>query len=64
MKFLKELGKYNKAFVAATMAILYFVQAYSGMELPVDEAEVSMFWMVITSFLVYLIPNTKKEEDK
>lgn len=61
MKIIQWLGQYNKFLVALTMAILYWFQGYYGVELPIGEMEVSMFWMFITSVLVYLIPNTKKD---
>lgn len=61
MKVLRWLGQYNKFLIALTMAFLYWFQGYYGVELPFGEAEVSMFWMFITSVLVYLIPNVKDE---
>lgn len=62
MTLLRWLGSYNKFLVALTMAVLYWLQGYYGVELPISEAEVSMFWMTITSILVYVIPNIKKDK--
>lgn len=62
MRLLKWLGQYNKFLVALTMTVLYWFQGYTGMELPVGEIEVSMFWMFITSVLVYFIPNIKGDK--
>lgn len=62
MRIARLLGKYNKFLIALTMAILYFLQDYTGVELPIGEAEVAMFWMVITSLFVYLVPNMKGDD--
>ena len=59
MTILKWLGQYNKFLIAFTMALLYWLQGYTGVELPVGETEVAMFWMFISSVLVWLIPNVK-----
>lgn len=62
MTILRWLGQYNKFLVALTMAILYWFQGYTGMELPIGEAEVAMFWMIISSVLVYFVPNMPKDK--
>lgn len=59
MTILKWLGQYNKFLIAFTMALLYWLQGYFGVELPVGETEVTMFWMFVTSILVYIIPNMR-----
>lgn len=59
MTILRWLGSYNKFLVALTMTGLYWLQGYYGVEIPVTEQEVSMFWMTVTSVLVYVIPNVK-----
>lgn len=62
MTIIRWLGQYNKFLVALTMTVLYWFQGYYGVELPVGESEVYMFWMFITSVLVYLVPNIKKDD--
>jgi len=61
MRFLRWIGQYNKALVAFTMAIIYFFNARYGIELPIDEESVTIFWLTISGILTYLVPNVKKE---
>jgi len=62
--FLLWLSQYNKAFVAVTMAIVYWINAQYGVELPVDESSVMIIWGVITSLITFYVPNTKPEDVK
>jgi hypothetical protein len=62
MRFVKWLTQYNKFLVAMTMALVYFLQDYYQVELPVDQTTVESFWMFISAILVFLVPNGKAEE--
>lgn len=62
MKIINWLSQYNKAFVPLFMAIIYFVNAHYGVEVPLDEVTVTLVWGAVTSFLTWLIPNTKPVE--
>lgn len=55
------LMKYNKAFVPLVMTIIYFLNAYYGIEIPLDETSLMIIFGVITSFLTWLVPNKKEE---
>lgn len=61
MKLLKWLTQYNKFLVSVTMAGIYFLNAFYGVELPIGETEAAIFWMFITSILTFAVPNTKPE---
>lgn len=60
-KLVKWLSQYNKAFVPAIMTVIYFLNSYYGIELPIGETEVIILLGTITSFLTWLIPNGKAE---
>ena len=57
MKFLANLGRYNKALVPLTMAVVYFLNSRYGVEIPLDEATANTIWMTVGAFLTFLIPN-------
>lgn len=56
------LAQYNKAFVPLIMALIYFLNAQFGIEIPLDESTVVILIGVITSFITWLIPNKELEE--
>jgi hypothetical protein len=62
MKLIRWLAQYNKFLVALTMAVIYFMQDYFGVVLPVDETTVAAFWMFISAILTFAIPNIPVEE--
>lgn len=47
--------QYTKALVPACMAVIYFLNSYFKIEIPLGEGEV----MMIITFLVWLLPNAK-----
>jgi len=49
--------KYNKALVAILGAIVILVNTFTSWKIPVDEGTVASVATVITTILVYLIPN-------
>ena len=52
-----DLAKYNKAWVAAASAALFFVNSKYGVSIPLDEMTLSTIWMAITAILVHQVPN-------
>ena len=62
MQFIKWLTQYNKFLVALTMAMIFFLQDRSGVQLPIDQDTVASFWMFISAILTFLVPNAKPEE--
>lgn len=62
--FFLWLSQYNKALVPLTMAIVYWVNAKYGVELPIDETSVMILWGTIGSLVTFAVPNTKPEDVK
>lgn len=50
---------YDKALTAIVMAVLYFVNNYTGIEIGIDEGVVNAIIVALSPFLVWLIPNKK-----
>lgn len=44
------------------MAVIYFVQDFYGVVLPVDETTVAAFWMFISAILTFAVPNIPAEK--
>lgn len=61
MKFLRWLTQYNKALVALTMAVVYFLNSKYGIVIPLDETTANTLWLTISAFITFLVPNTKGE---
>lgn len=61
MKIISWLAQYNKALVPLIMAGVYFLNATYGWELPVDEASVVTTLGLLTTILVWAVPNKKVE---
>jgi len=56
------MTKYNKALVAVVMALVYFINQKYGVELPFNEAEANLLVGLLTSILVWAIPNKAPKE--
>ena len=50
-------SRYDKAIVALTMAVLGIVSQATGINFGLDEATVTIVVGLVTSALVYLVPN-------
>ncbi len=64
MKFINWLAQYNKALVPLVMSLIYFLNTYYGIEIPLDETSVMILFGVITSLLTWLVPNKKTEKEE
>lgn len=51
--------KYSKALVPLTLTIVALANAYFGTEIPIGETEAIMITGLITTFVVWLVPNKK-----
>lgn len=47
----------DKALTALIMAVLYVINAFSGINFGLDEKTISTFIVGITPILIYLVPN-------
>lgn len=52
-----KISRYNKAIVPLVMGLLYFLNTYFGIQLPVDEQTANTIFIFVTSFFTYLVPN-------
>lgn len=51
------MSKYNKAFVAIAMAFVYYANAKYGITIPLSETDANLLIGLITSALVWAVPN-------
>ncbi len=51
------MTKFNKAWVALLMAGVYFLNTKYGVAIPLNEAEANLVVGLVTSFLVWAVPN-------
>lgn len=52
-----------KFWIAIIMAIVQFIQVYTGYDIGLDQETVSAVLAGITALLVWLVPNKKKDTD-
>ncbi|HEX2753703.1 MAG TPA: hypothetical protein VHP34_11485 [Alphaproteobacteria bacterium] len=53
---------YDKFFVALIMAAVSFIQAYSGINLGIDNTTAAQIVAALTPVLVWLVPNKPKAD--
>lgn len=51
------MNNYNKAIVAFIMAAINFIETYYQIDLGLDETTVSILFGVLSTLLVYAVPN-------
>lgn len=51
------MTKYNKAFVPILMGIIYLLNEKYGVSIPLSETEATMLVTLVTSTIVWLVPN-------
>ena len=54
----------DKALVALIMSVIYILNTYYGFHLGVSEEMLNMIVSVFTPFLVYLVPNKKRNGEQ
>ncbi len=52
-----NIGAYSKCIVAAIMALIYFINTYLGINLPVDQTTINSIVVAAIPVLVYQIAN-------
>ena len=53
--------EFNKAIVAAVMAIIYILNNFFGMHIGITEDKLNAIIVILTPILVYIIPNKEKK---